>query len=535
MDQTKRTGIISLLGILVIFILACSSASAATQAAPAASEPSATQTLPPTATATPQTLSAPKTFGPDIEQFPADYNPLSGQQVEDPSLLRTPALLVSISHFPAIARPQAGVSFAPWVFEFYITEGATRFLSVFYGDLPEPETPVIGDCEVRRGPFQQTTNMLGNQIWLDENGNGRQDDYEKGVGGGCVNLYDKAGTLLDSTTSDSNGYYGFNVEPGQYTVEFVLPNWLQFTSQNVGDENADSDADQLTGRADADVQSTLLHLDAGLLAVEELIPDPEESYKEPKAEVGPIRSGRLIYADIAGFFQSSCLIYAFASEEVLAKIPKCSFVTHEDGGGGSMMELERLLAIAEDNKNHTRNDFNYASNVFNETPPKGGKPANQLNVYVAYLNQSGWTYDPLAGAWLKYVDDSTKENAGVLHPEVDRLTGRQLQFENVIVIFVEHDVVSPTNLDIHLEQGDEGYAFLFRDGMKYDIRWSTYSSDEDHETGLRRPMQFLNNDGSPAELKPGSTWIFVATPYSDLSDKGDGVWRLRYYPPDGAK
>jgi hypothetical protein len=136
---------------------------------------------------------------------------------------------------------------------------------------------------------------------------------------------------------------------------------------------------------------------------------------------------------------------------------------------------------------------------------------------------------------MKYVDDSTKENAGVLHPEVDRLTGRQLLFENVIVIYVEHDVVSPTNLDIHLEQGDEGYAFLFRDGKKYDIRWSTVSSEHDHETGLRRPMEFVNADGSPALLKPGSTWIFVATPYSELKDKGNGLWRLRYYPPDGAK
>jgi len=43
-------------------------------------------------------------------------------------LLQFPALLVSISHFPVEARPQAGLSFAPYVFEIYITEGATRFL-----------------------------------------------------------------------------------------------------------------------------------------------------------------------------------------------------------------------------------------------------------------------------------------------------------------------------------------------------------------------------------------------------------------------
>lgn len=491
--------------------------------------------LPPTVTPTPQPLSAPASFGPQLEQFPKGYNPLSGEQVEDPNTLLTPALLVSVSHFPAIARPQAGLSFAPWVFEFYITEGATRFLAAFHGDFPRLETPIIGNCEVRREPFKQTDEIVGNQAWLDENKNGRQESYEPGVGGVCINLYDGAGNLIESTVTDSNGYYGFNVKPAKYTVEFVLPNWLQFTTQNVGDENADSDADQLSGKVDADVRSTLLTLDAGLIAIEDLIPTPEESNQAPKEQVGPIRSGRLIYADIANFFQSSCLIYAFASEEVLEQIPQCSFVAHEDAGGGSMMTVERMQAIAEDNRRHTAGGFNYASNLFSEEIPTGGVNADEIDVYVALLNQSGWTYDPAAGAWLRYVDDSTKENAGLLHPEVDRLTGRQLQFENVIVIYVEHDVVSPTNLDIHLEQGDEGYAFLFRNGQKYDIRWSTKSGEYEQRTGERRPMQFVNTDGSPAALKPGATWIFVATPYSVLSDEGDGLWRLRYYPPDGAK
>ena len=45
------------------------------------------------------------------------------------------------------------------------------------------ENPITGDCEVRREPFVQTSTLLGNRIWLDENQNGRQEDFEKGVGG----------------------------------------------------------------------------------------------------------------------------------------------------------------------------------------------------------------------------------------------------------------------------------------------------------------------------------------------------------------
>jgi hypothetical protein len=491
--------------------------------------------IPPTASPTAQSLSTPSSIGPQKADFPGNYNPLTGLPVEDPDLFKYPALLISVSHFPPVARPQAGLSFAPWVFEFYITEGATRFLAVFHGDFPEPEIPISGDCDVRAGLFRQTDDILGNQVWLDENKNGRQEPYEPGVGGVCVKLYDAAGKLLEQTTTDSNGYYGFNVERAGYIAEFVLPEWLQFTVQNAGDENADSDADPASGRAEVEVHSTLLHLDAGLIPLETLIPTPDASTQMPKAQVGPIRSGRLIHADITSFFQSSCLIYAFASEEVLEQIPKCSFVTHEDAGGGSMMSIERMLAIADDNRRHTRGGFDYSSNVFSEQPPEGGLPANQVNVYVAYLNQSAWTYDPLYGSWLRSVDNADKKTPGELHADTDRLTGRQLDFENFIVIYVEHDVISPTNLDIHLEQGDDGYAFLFRDGMKYDIRWSTRSGEYEQDTGQRRPIQFLNADGTPAALKPGHTWIFVATPYSALTDEGDGVWRLRYYPPEGAK
>ncbi len=491
--------------------------------------------IPPTARPTPQSLSTSSSLGPDPGDFPAGYNPLTGLPVEDPSLFKYPALLISVSHFPAVARPQAGLSFAPWVFEFYITEGATRFLAAFHGVFPEPEIPITGDCEVRRDVFTQTGELLGNQVWLDQNKNGRQEPYEPGVGGVCVDLYDETRQLVDSTTTDSNGYYGFNVASGIYSVEFKLPNWLQFTGQNIGDENADSDADQSSGRAEADIRSTFLYLDAGLIALDQLIPTPDASTQLPKAQVGPIRSGRLIYADIAGFFQSACLIYAFASHEVLEQIPQCSFVAHEDGGGGSMMALDRMEAIAKDNMGHTRGGFNYASNLFSEAAPEGGAPAKQINVYVALLNQSGWTYDPLYRSWLRFVDDADKKTAGQLHADTDRLTGRQLHFENFIVMYAEHDVVSPTNLDIHLEQGEQGYAFLFRDGMKYNIRWSGKSGEYEQRTGQRRPIQFLNADGSPAALKPGQTWIFVATPYSALTDEGDGVWRLRYYPPDGAK
>jgi hypothetical protein len=74
-------------------------------------------------------------FGPD--QFPEGINPLTGLQVSNPQNLTLPPAFVSVTNFPTTARPQAGLSFSPFVFEMYIGEGMTRFLAMFYGDYPD--------------------------------------------------------------------------------------------------------------------------------------------------------------------------------------------------------------------------------------------------------------------------------------------------------------------------------------------------------------------------------------------------------------
>lgn len=460
------------------------------------------------------------------------YNPLTGLPVADPSLLQFPALLVSISHFPVEARPQAGLSFAPYVFEIYITEGATRFLTTFYGEFPAPEAPVVGDCQVRREIFMQTATILGKRVWQDENRNGIKEEWEEGIGGVCVNLYDAAGTLLQQTTTDSNGYYGFNVHPGQYAVEFLKPPGMEFVPKDEGEEAEDSDADPATGRTGLmDVSSAFLNLDAGLIPLS----DAAATSELPPAKVGPIRSGRLVYADIAAFFPGSCLIYAFASAEVLVELPYCAFVEHNIQGGGYMLDIPELIKLANDSKKPDHS-IDYSSNTYSTNALEGGMTASQLHVYFAWLNQSAWKYDPLYESWWRYVDNAEEATAGQVHPEIDRLTGRQLHFENVIVLFAKHDVISPTNLDIHLEQDWLGDALLFRDGKMYNIRWSTVATEEEIQTGRRKPIRFLNQDEkTPFPLKPGHTWITVVTPETTVTESAAGEWLLQFFQPPGAK
>lgn len=483
----------------------------------------ACQTSTPTSIPSPVIHAATETPAPTEIAFAPDINPLTGLPVADRSLLKVPALLVSISHFPATARPQAGLSFAPFVYEFYITEGATRFLAVFYGEMPRPEVPVRGNCETRTGPFVQSAILLGNRVWLDTNGNGIQDPGEGGIGGMCVNLYDASGKLIQRASTDSNGYYGFNVQAGRYSVEFSRLRGHAFSMPNAADESSDSDANPSTGRVTVDISSDDLSVDAGLVpGTDILTPSPDAL---PVAQVGPVRSGRLIYRYIAQGFRNSCLIYAFASEEVLKRLPQCHMVFHELVGGGYMMTLSEMQDVAQQNLKAKGSDFNYASNVYSTTPPAGATQASTLRAYFAYQNQSGWAYDPLSQSYLRYVDTSEYDEAGMLHPDTDRLTGRQLSVQNIVLVYAIHDVVSPTNLDIHLDKGSAGKAVLFRNGRMFSITWTTRVE----------PMQFLDQDGNPVPLEPGHTWVLVATPDSKLEETTPGQWLLTFTPPPGAK
>ncbi|RPI34707.1 MAG: DUF3048 domain-containing protein [Chloroflexota bacterium] len=96
--------------------------------------------------------------GPD--DFPEGTDPLTGLPCDDQSTLTYSPGLVSVTNFPVTARPQAGISYSPYVFEMYIGEGMTRFLALFHCDFPKevdpsnPEDSVVGPIRSGRLPYE---------------------------------------------------------------------------------------------------------------------------------------------------------------------------------------------------------------------------------------------------------------------------------------------------------------------------------------------------------------------------------------------
>jgi len=71
-------------------------------------------------------------YGPRV--YPNGMNPLTGLFVEDAQCLERRPLAIKITNFPRSVRPQWGLMKADHVYEYYLEDGMTRFIGIFYGE-----------------------------------------------------------------------------------------------------------------------------------------------------------------------------------------------------------------------------------------------------------------------------------------------------------------------------------------------------------------------------------------------------------------
>lgn len=369
----------------------------------------AAQTLP---TAEPEEAE-PETAAP--QESGVALNPLTGLPVENPENLLLPPALVSVSNFPVSARPQAGLSFSPLVFELFIGEGMTRYLAVFYGDFPRASLPDQGEAV--------------------------QDDL---------------------------------------TAALPLP------------------------------------------------------------VVGPVRSGRLPYEHIRKLY-NGFIVMASAYSKVAAQLKDYVNVYGDDSMdiNSALLPVEKLEAVAQANQK-ALGELNLGGMAFDSRPPENGKKAQSLWIFYAFKNQIFWRYDETDGSYHRWQDNA---DGATFIEQTDRLNGEALTYENVVVLFADHDVQKATLIDLNLLYVKRGKALLFRDGVMQEIYWTTISEEYEKTTGRMRPIRFMDAEGNPIAFKLGQTWVEIvpngvaywetvnSEKYNQLASgrsKGSGYWGVYF-------
>jgi hypothetical protein len=132
---------------LIVGLLLAAACSVPGTAAPAADapDPNGAAAAPATETATPTSTPSPTpaaTFTPSPTSTPEIINPLTGLPVSDISKIQRWPLAMKVSSYPRTARPQAGLSYADLLFEFYQEAGITRWHAIFLGNDVEKVGPI---------------------------------------------------------------------------------------------------------------------------------------------------------------------------------------------------------------------------------------------------------------------------------------------------------------------------------------------------------------------------------------------------------
>jgi len=160
--------------------------------------PEATATYTHTATPT-EAQTAGSVQGPD--EFGNGISPLSGLPVTNPSDLALAPAMLSITNWPVSARNrQAGLSYTPWVYELYNHPGESRFLAVYYGELPPEELPI---SDASGNPTGNTRNTSVGPL---RSGRLPYESMRLLYNGFLVMASGYAGVL--NNISDYNNYYG---------------------------------------------------------------------------------------------------------------------------------------------------------------------------------------------------------------------------------------------------------------------------------------------------------------------------------------
>ncbi len=254
-------------------------------------------------------------------------------------------------------------------------------------------------------------------------------------------------------------------------------------------------------------------------------------YGENSAEIGPIRSGRLVDAQLTNLYQG-ILAYgnadASVDEVLIEKLhdralayknlpcpPMCGYLTHS--ATGVFLDSAALTTYAEglgvDNSVQDLRGI-----YFEDEVPTGDDVGSILRVEYANFSIMEWRYDPESGTYRLWQEAET-ENGLVLAPTTDRNTGRRLAFENLVVIFADYIEYAPTLHDIAIETVQSPQqAWFFRDGVWIEGTWRVPEPN--------RPIIFETEPGRSMPFKPGQTWIVIVGNSSTIEKPAQGEWTI---------
>lgn len=217
-------------------------------------------------------------------------------------------------------------------------------------------------------------------------------------------------------------------------------------------------------------------------------------------EVGPVRSGRLLDADLLPPLQP---VYAMSGahgpveEELRAALP---VVIAEGQSEGWRRSDERAAP---------HNLYVEAAGLWAESgglpaastawefadAPEAGTAITSAQIAYPQAGSSGWVWSDDAARWLRLQDGG----------EHTSISGERLGGETVVVL----EVAVTTNERLPIDLVGGGSATVLRDGRAFDASWQKASRDSH--------LEVLTAEGTPFPLAAGQSWLELLPASGELS------------------
>jgi hypothetical protein len=261
-------------------------------------------------------------------------------------------------------------------------------------------------------------------------------------------------------------------------------------------------------------------------------------YGEKPEKVGPVRSARLADIQLASMYQT---IFAFASADtrvrnnLTSQLDGLAITVKEstcpalcDTGAHTVNSVFANISKFDDYAK-TKKINNYrqivTGMVFDSIPPESNSSQGDF-VVIRYndLNVGAWRYDPDQRKYLRWIETTIPENPVKLVPLNDQLTGKQVAFDNVVLLYARYNEYNPTLHNIELWANREARrAVFYRDGRMITGYWKSPAND--------RPMVFFDDANRAIPLKPGNTWFVIVGLESTIDQAEPGQWNVQFAIP----
>jgi len=257
-------------------------------------------------------------------------------------------------------------------------------------------------------------------------------------------------------------------------------------------------------------------------------------YGQDAEMVGPIRSARFFDVNIIRGYKAA---FAFGSAYVVEmnRLLNAEFANrlvlegasspltrYDPNGTNDLVVNTADLSAFITQKGIENGRQNLDGMSFKLDPPAGGQAVSHIFVRYSAAIYNRWDYDTAAGKYLRFSDTTEDLNSGQSEQYAqltDRLTNQPIAFDNLVILYINHELYAANIYDI-LFSG-LGTGFAFRDGQAYQVNWQRNDTDV---------VSLSNPDGTPFAFKPGATWFEVVGLNSTLS-QGEQGWRFTHLMP----